>query len=128
MSIGIYQKSLRRLRQIQGAISSALVWAAAVATRRLARQMTHRAFANYGNGHNHARLPFAAQPRALQVGDQLVTGDFVLEPPREGFNGQVILKITGGWRGHEVSVPSRIPIAIWPRVKSSKLCAMHRAR
>ena len=60
------------------------------------------------------RLPFACDPRALRTGDQLVCGDYVLAEPEQGFNGSVRIKLTGGWDGHWIEVPSRLPIAIWP--------------
>lgn len=114
----IYQKIKWRMRRIRAATSEGLVRISSVILGKLARATAHQEFANKGNGDNRARLPFAAQPWALRVGDQLVTGDFVLEPPREGFNGRVVIKITGGHNGHEISLPSRIPVAIWPSLKS----------
>lgn len=118
MSISFYQKNMRRVRRIRESIPDGLARVASAIISRLARPMAHREFSSYGNGNNRARLPFAAQPWALKVGDQMVNGDFVLEPPREGGNGSVILKVTGGWKGHEIAVPSRIPIAIWPSLNS----------
>src|SRR5438067_974890 len=112
MKTGVYQNSKRGVRPVREALSIALARCASAVICKLVRPMAKREFANKGDGKNLARLPFAAQPRALKVGDQLVTGDFVLEPPRDGGNGSVIIKITGGWNGHEISVPSRIPIAI----------------
>ncbi len=53
-----------------------------------------------------------AQPGALKEGDILATGDRVLFEPREGGNGSVLLKLTGGFHGHWISVPDRIPIAL----------------
>lgn len=71
----------------------------------------------YGSGENLYRTATFAQPLALEVGDILVTGDEVLAPPKLGFNGSVLITLTGGFDGHEISVPSRIPIAIRPRRK-----------
>lgn len=66
----------------------------------------------YGNGDNMLRTMRLAQPCALKVGDILATGDRVLSPPREGGNGSVLLHLTGGFNGHWVEVPARIPIAL----------------
>jgi len=67
---------------------------------------------NYGLGVNMLRTPRLAQPRALRVGDVLATGDRVLSLPREGYNGSVFIHLTGGFDGHWVGVPARIPIAL----------------
>lgn len=66
----------------------------------------------YGSGDNMLRTTRLAQPCALRVGDILATGDRVLAPPREGGNGSVLLRLTGGFNGHWVGVPARIPIAL----------------
>ncbi len=66
----------------------------------------------YGSGDNMLRTTRLAQPCALRVGDILATGDKVLSPPREGGNGSVLLHLTGGFNGHWVGVPARIPIAL----------------
>jgi hypothetical protein len=66
----------------------------------------------YGLGENMLRTARLAQPRALRAGDILATGDRVLSPPREGGNGEVWLHLTGGFHGHWVDVPARIPIAL----------------
>jgi hypothetical protein len=67
---------------------------------------------NRGSGHNRLRTPRLSQPGALKVGDVLATGDSVLSEPREGGNGAVLIHLTGGWHGHWISVPARIPIAL----------------
>ena len=67
---------------------------------------------HYGLGDNMLRTERLAQPCALNVGDILATGDKVLSPPREGGNGSVLLHLTGGFDGHWVGVPARIPIAL----------------
>lgn len=66
----------------------------------------------YGTGTNMLRTTRLAQPKALKVGDILATGDRVLSTPREGGNGSVLLHLTGGFDGHWVGVPGRIPIAL----------------
>jgi hypothetical protein len=66
----------------------------------------------YGNGDNLLRTDRLAQPKALRTGDILATGDEVLSEPREGGNGSVLLHLTGGFDGHWVGVPGRIPIAL----------------
>jgi hypothetical protein len=66
----------------------------------------------YGNGTNAMRSEHCAQPGTLQVGDELITGDRVLSPPREGGNGSVLVHLTGGTEGHWISLPSRIPVAL----------------
>lgn len=65
-----------------------------------------------GSGDNRLRTEWAAQPWALQVGDVLATGDEILTEPTEAGNGGVTIKLTGGRDGHEIEVPSRIPIAL----------------
>lgn len=67
---------------------------------------------NRGNGINRLRTTRLAQPGALQVGDILATGDKVLSPSREGGNGTVLIHLTGGFNGHWIGVPARIPIAL----------------
>lgn len=49
---------------------------------------------------------------ALREADELMTGDKVLSPSREGGNGSVLVHLTGGHDGHWVSMPSRIPVAL----------------
>lgn len=66
----------------------------------------------YGSGENMLRTTRLAQPYTLKIGDILATGDRVLSPPRDGGNGSVLLHLTGGFDGHWVTVPSRIPIAL----------------
>ncbi|MFA6278491.1 MAG: hypothetical protein WCS97_00140 [Candidatus Paceibacterota bacterium] len=66
----------------------------------------------YGNGDNLLRTARFAQSQALQVGDILATGDKVLSPPRRGFNGSVLIHLTGGFNGHWIDVASRLPIAL----------------
>ncbi len=53
-----------------------------------------------------------AQPATLVPGDILANGDRVLSEPREGGNGSVLIHLTGGYHGHWVGVPARIPIAL----------------
>lgn len=107
-------RQFRLNRLVSGQVERTAVAAARIMAW-FSRPLAARAYRSYGNGENRARIPFAAQPRALRIGDQLVSGDFVLAEPREGYNGSVRLLITGGWHGHEIDVPARIPIAIWPR-------------
>jgi len=64
-----------------------------------------------GSGGNRLRTFRFAQPGALKEGDVLANGDRLLSPPREGGNGSVLLHLTGGWHGHWMGVPARIPIA-----------------
>lgn len=59
------------------------------------------------------RTEFASQPAALREGDVLLTGCRVLSEPREGGNGSVLLHLTGGFFGHWIGVPARVPIALW---------------
>ncbi len=66
----------------------------------------------YGGGYNALRTSRLAQPRTLRPGDILATGDRVLSFPSEGGNGSVLIHLTGGFEGHWVSVPARIPIAL----------------
>jgi hypothetical protein len=65
-----------------------------------------------GRGICRLRTNRLAQPGALVEGDILATGCRVLSEPREGGNGQVLLHLTGGFNGHWVGVPARIPIAL----------------
>jgi hypothetical protein len=67
---------------------------------------------NRGSGQNRLRTTRLAQPGALQEGDILATGDRLLSPPREGGNGSVLIHLTGGFNGHWIDVPARIPIAL----------------
>lgn len=67
---------------------------------------------NFGTGVNRLRTARLAQPGALKVGDILATGDRVLSAPREGGNGSVLIHLTGGYEGHWMGVPARIPIAL----------------
>lgn len=64
-----------------------------------------------GSGQNTLRTPCFAQPRALQPGDTLVTGERVLSPPREGGDG-VLIHISGGTHGTWLSLPSRVAVAL----------------
>jgi hypothetical protein len=66
----------------------------------------------YGLGDNMLRTPHLAQPCALQVGDILATGDRVLSPPREDYNGSILIHLTGGFDGHWIKVAGRLPIAL----------------
>lgn len=65
-----------------------------------------------GNGANMLRTVRLSQPKALRPGDVLASGCRVLEYPREGGNGTVLIKLTGGHRGSWIGVPGRIPIAL----------------
>jgi hypothetical protein len=65
-----------------------------------------------GSGDNRLRTGWAAQPRALQVGDVLATGDEILAEPAEAGSGRVTITLAGGRDGHKIEVPSRIPIAL----------------
>lgn len=65
-----------------------------------------------GSGKNRLRTDRFSQPTALKKGDILASGDRLLSHPREGGNGAVLLHLTGGFHGHWISVPARIPIAL----------------
>ncbi len=65
-----------------------------------------------GGGDNALRTSRACQPRALKVGDILAEGSRVLALPREGGNGAVLVKLTQGYEGAWISMPSRIPVAL----------------
>ena len=65
-----------------------------------------------GSGENLLRTERIAQPRALQVGDVLATGDWVLSLPRLGFNSSVLIHLSGGLHGHWIKVAPRLPIAL----------------
>jgi hypothetical protein len=65
-----------------------------------------------GTGNNHLRTYYFSQPGVLKKGDILANGDRLLSPPREGGNGSVLLHLTGGFDGHWIDVPARIPIAL----------------
>ena len=67
---------------------------------------------NRGSGHNLLRTMRFSHPGVLKNGDVLANGDRLLSPPREGGNGAVLLHLTGGFDGHWISVPARIPIAL----------------
>jgi len=66
----------------------------------------------YGNGKNLLRTKRCAQPAALKIGDVLACGDQVLSKPRQGYNGAILVHLTGGFDGHWVHVPARIPLAL----------------
>lgn len=66
----------------------------------------------YGSGVNMLRTVRVAQPQALKRGDILATGERILAEPRQGFNGAVWVKMTGGNNGHWIELPSRIPLAL----------------
>jgi len=87
---------------------------------RLVRPYAAHAYRKRGSGDNRVRFLFACDPSALCVGDQLVSGDYVLANSEEGHNGGVRIKLTGGLSGHWIEVPSRIPIAIWPNKKGTQ--------
>ncbi|MFA5942272.1 MAG: hypothetical protein WC798_01215 [Candidatus Paceibacterota bacterium] len=70
----------------------------------------------YGNGENLLRTPDLAQPRALQVGDRLATGEQVLSPPRRGYNSSVLIHIGDKEHSCWISVAPRLPIALTPRL------------
>jgi len=65
-----------------------------------------------GNGSNLLRTDSVAQPRALRRGDVLSNGDRVLATPREGYNGSVWVLLSGGFHGHWIPLPARIPVAL----------------
>jgi hypothetical protein len=65
-----------------------------------------------GSGDNRLRTERIAQPGALRTGDVLGNGDRVLAPPREGYNGKVWVLLSGGSKGHWISVAARLPIAL----------------
>lgn len=64
------------------------------------------------SGDNFLRTAYAAQPRALKEGDILLTGERVLCPPRDGGNGRVLVKVSGGVRGTWMDLPSGTPISL----------------
>ena len=66
----------------------------------------------HGSGANMLRTPRLAQPKALEVGDILATGERVLSPPREGGNGRVLIHLSGKFQGDWIDVAARIPIAL----------------
>lgn len=66
----------------------------------------------YGGGDNLLRTEHAAQPQALRPGDVLATGDRVLSHPRRGFNGRVLVHMTGGTNGSWISMAAHLPIAL----------------
>ncbi len=66
----------------------------------------------YGNGANRLRTKRFSQPSALREGDILATGDRVLSKPQQGVNGGIKIHLTGGFDGHWIEVPSRIPLAL----------------
>lgn len=65
-----------------------------------------------GGGDNRLRTESFAQPRALREGDILACGDRVLATPREGYNGNVWVLLSGGLEGHWISMAARLPIAL----------------
>jgi|GEM_PF-3772256 len=67
-----------------------------------------------GDGSNMLRTETCCQPRALQPGDWLMTGDRVLAYPKEGGNGSVMVWMTGGHEGHHVDIGARWPLAMAP--------------
>lgn len=67
---------------------------------------------SHGSGTNMLRTTRVCQPGALKPGDILATGDEVLSEPRGAYNGGVFIHLTGGWNGHWIDVPARIPIAL----------------
>jgi hypothetical protein len=69
-------------------------------------------FRSYGNGDNMLRTERMAQPRALQTGDRLATGERVLSPSREGGNGSVFIHLEREGHSDWISVPARIPLAL----------------
>ena len=63
----------------------------------------------HGNGTNLLRMPNFAQPRALKVGDMLVSGEFVAETGRRGYNSIPLIRLDlSGW----VEIAGRFPVAI----------------
>lgn len=80
---------------------------------------------HYGNGTNMLRTERLAQPKALKIGDMLATGDRVLSEPREGGNGSVFIHLTGGFDGHWIDVPARIPIALITKADDEETWKSH---
>lgn len=85
---------------------------------------------NFSNGEHRlvpARIPLQLQsektgvyPTELHVGHILQTGCVILDEPKEigsvewhDDQDEVELKLTGGWEGHEISVPSDLAIAVF---------------
>ncbi len=82
----------------------------------------------YGSGNNRLRTSRLAQPRALQIGDILATGDRILSAPREGINGNVWIHLAGGCDGHWIELPGRIPIALLTKEDKAPKDLWRRAR
>lgn len=62
-----------------------------------------------GLGSNLLRTPLYVQPGAMRPGDELATGEIVLDYPRGGFNSSSIIPLDrSGW----VEMASRPPIAL----------------
>lgn len=62
-----------------------------------------------GDGSNMLLEKFVAQPRALNTGHVLATGERVLEPPRRGYNSSVLINLSEtGW----VELAARLPVAL----------------
>lgn len=70
---------------------------------------------HYGKGLGFPRLRVdgrGAVPLTLKPGDVLLTGDHVLSPPRKGLNGNILVHLTNGGKGHWVPMAARLPIAL----------------
>lgn len=68
---------------------------------------------NRGSGQNLLRTKNFAQPRALVVGDRLVTGEKVISQPRDGGNGAILVHLDDGReRGTWFSFASRTALAV----------------
>jgi hypothetical protein len=65
-----------------------------------------------GNGNNGLRNDCYSQPRVLEVGDVLITGERVISPPREGGNGAVLVHLSGHEKGTWLSFPGRTALAL----------------
>lgn len=69
---------------------------------------------HHGDGSNRLRTETSAQPWTLKPGDWLANRDRVLHVPSEAGNSGVKVWLTGGHNGHEIEIPSRIPVALGP--------------
>ncbi len=68
-----------------------------------------------GRGYNNLRTDFCCMPGVLKKGDILATGETVVELPREGGNGSVLVCLgTSSEDKHRVwlGLPARIPLAL----------------
>jgi hypothetical protein len=65
-----------------------------------------------GSGTNLLRTDRLAQPQALKPGDILATGEEILSEPRGGYNGRILIHLSGGRDGTWIDVAARLPLAL----------------